>query len=181
MSNPLFRRLAQKAETLEDIEFLETYQEIESEEKVQMAERKFSQRGIALWLVALVIALIVMAIMAVTGVEASGTQYWMVLHEGYNGLNFSCAATNPYADISEMTVEQYTPYALHPNDLDVRMQIIEVAYCNLDVVYEGQGDDYDFVWRFTERVTDGHQDHVHFTRGAAWIQLLVFEEVETNP
>lgn len=152
------------------------------EKELKMTEQKYMQRAITLWFMVLIMALLIMAAFAVYGVDASNGPYWMVIHEGYGGLEFNCASTNPYeevipfyADSSEMTLEQYTPYALHPNDLEVMHQIIEVSYCNLDVIYAGRGDDYSFVWRFTERVTDGHIDHRHFTRGASWIRMLAFE------
>lgn len=109
---------------------------------------------------------------AVLDVQAAPAEarHWMIVYEGSKGLNFQCASTPPYADNLQQTEAEYTAYALHVEDLEVYAYVVEVEYCNLDVIYDDM-----FVWRFSRAVTDGHENHRHMTRGAAWVRMLDYE------
>lgn len=106
--------------------------------------------------------------------NASTAQRYMFIRQGAAGLDFYCADTPVYEDVQPMSLEDYSPFALNPQDLELYAHVIEVASCNLDNLYANDGG-YMFAWRFDERVTDNHSDHRHMSRGAAWVRLLSFE------
>lgn len=170
-------------ETIEDVEFLETYLAHQAKEKAKMNERKYMQSVIGWFLIILAAALFLAFILNVAHVDASTPQLYMYLRQGTAGLDFYCASEPVYADVADMPESDYTPLALHPNDLILYAQVIAVESCNVDNLYSpsqynpSERDGYMFAWRFTERVTDGNSANRHFTRGAAWIRLLDFEEL----
>jgi hypothetical protein len=136
-----------------------------------MSENCILSRYAFLFFLLLLIALGLMTYEA----QANTPRYWMYMMEGYSGLDFYCTDTKPYEDLSIQSYEEWSSFAAHPNDLVVYAQLVEVTHCNLDVIYRNDGGGDMFTWRFTEPVTDGHEDHRHFTRGMAWIHLLDFD------
>lgn len=71
MHNPLYRRLANKLETLEDIEFLGNYRELEAEENTRMSERQYMRRVIDWWLIILTVLAFLVFILNIAGSKAS--------------------------------------------------------------------------------------------------------------
>jgi hypothetical protein len=145
---------------------------IGEKENEKMKERKF------VWNIGLLLLTLLSLFFSAISMEANTSQLYMFIYDGKAGLDFYCSEspTHLIDESLRMSGTEYTPFALHPNDLVLKAHVVEVTYCNLDNIYEGDGT-LDFVWRFTERITDGHLDHQHFTRGAYWTRLLSFSDL----
>lgn len=167
LHDALFKRLASRVQTIEDIEYLERHKAMK-----EAVERNYVMKlSFFAVLILVVISLLAMA----TGVDAATPQVWMYIRQGAAGLDFYCSDTPVYEDLREMTEADYRPFALDVANLELFAHVIEVESCNLDNIYENDGG-HMFAWRFDYRVTDDHEDHRHFTRGSAWIRLLDFSQ-----
>lgn len=173
-------------ETIEDLEWLEKYREQETARErrdMHMAENAYIRNVVK----GFFFILFVLMALSATEAIANTPQLWMYLKQGAAGLDFYCTNTPPYADRQAMPESDYTPLALHPEDLTLYAQVVEVSFCNVDNLYEGNGNNPQghagemFVWRFDHRVTDGNEANRHMTRDTAWIQLLDFGVETSNP
>lgn len=119
----------------------------------------------------LLLGLVLIAIVTVLAedAEAASARKYMVLYEGTRGLNFWCLDELPYSIERAMIWDD----AAGPVELSEQgflfARVVETDHCNVDNVYQVR-DGAQYAWLFTERVTDGHEDHRHITRGAWWVE-----------
>jgi hypothetical protein len=112
--NFLFRLLVKKAQTIEDIELLEAYQYLEAERMAKMEDMRVLRAVVVRWFLVLIFALIILAITAIYGVDASNPNAEVdasqvtenrparFLVEGYNEYLWAWYDSLPYVVIEEM-------------------------------------------------------------------------------
>lgn len=96
---------------------------------------------------------------------------WMYIPNTPQGLGWACISEMPYHDVAQQSEAELIELVNQLGNVSLRGYLVEVASCNVDVLMDDPGG-YAFAWRFTQQGHDGHPDHRHMTRGAAWIQWL---------
>lgn len=120
------------------------------------------------WLILLGLLVLAAVAILVEDAQAAPASKYMVLYQNTRGLNFYCLDTPPYSIDRAMVWDEATgPVEIDDQGFLVA-QVVETTFCNLDNIYQ-LDDGSRYAWLFTERVTDGHEDHRHITRGAWWV------------
>lgn len=123
-----------------------------------------------LYLIAFAIALLLLLFVYLDGTEADGASQYMLLYHGVQGLNFYCVDELPYSVARPMLWDSEHG-AIEVEDYQLIAQVVAVAECNLDNIYQDDNGDL-FTWRFSSHNTDGHESHRHIDRGVFWITWL---------